>query len=136
MADYSNIESNEYSEINQNGLQVPKVWALQNRSGYRGDAMIVNNTRKTNLMINGASTPKSYATLTGGLKALHPSQSYGSANEQAKKSFETTMSPDYMSFGSEYDSPPQNVAAYYANSPSGNLMSVANKVNSMMMAKK
>ncbi len=133
MDDYTQIESADFNTISPGsgpGLEVPTAWALQNRTGFQSDASVVNFARTTNLMNkNASSSPKSYATLTGGV--LLPARAYGSMNSQAKISYETTASPDYMSYANAYVPATTSVAAYYANSPSGNLARVGQTLSMM-----
>ncbi len=135
MSDYANIpKSNDYGTISSgssDAMEVPKVWELKNRTGYKADAPIINSTRQTNLMIKGSSIPKSYATLTGATNTPMTRQ-FANYNTQAKVSYETSTSPDYQTYSS-YSDPQTNGSAmsYYQNSPSANLAGVGKKIAMM-----
>lgn len=124
--DYSNVSSSDYGDINSTGLEVPTAWKLQNRKGY--DRKMQGN-RQLNFLANTNSSPKSYATLTGGKQM--PSQSYASSASVSKVKFETTGSPDYMGFSSAYTPDRSSNLNYYMHSPSTNLSMVSRSAGQM-----
>lgn len=130
--DYANIKSEDFGSPQSNSLETPNAWKLSNRTGYIADSSFMSGDRNMNIMIPASSIPKSYATLTGG--TVQPSRAFGSMYTQTKVSFETSASPDYMSYANAYNPASVSPASYYANSPSANLASVG-RTMAMQQAK-
>ena len=131
--DYANVQSSDYGGITGQSLDTPTAWALKNRQGYTSASRYLSNSsRQVNFMAGTNSSPKSYATLTGG-KPMQ-TQSYASATTQPQKvRFETTSSPDYMGFTDAYTPDSSSNLNYYQNSPSSNLSMVSKSISQTAM---
>jgi hypothetical protein len=121
--DYANVQSSDYGSVEPNGaMEVPTAWKQQNRQGYKTASSFMANRQQNFMMKNATSSPKSYATLTGG--TLSPTPTFASAQNPTKLSFQTTTSPDYMAFNQAYTPATMSNVSYFNNIPSLNLSSV------------
>lgn len=99
MANYlevSSTPSDEFSTLSgyQTSVEVPRMWAQVNRTGYATDAKYISQVNK-NIMINTVANLPNYGSLTG-----RTTQSLPRSNN-TDITYQTAPSNDYMTYSTE-----------------------------------
>ncbi len=108
MANYlevSSTPSDEFSTLTsyQSATEVPKMWSLQNRTGYQGDKSYISQVNK-NIMVNSSATISNYGALAGGTVQSRNANLSRIGNDNGEMApYITAPSSNYFTYAREND---------------------------------